>query len=103
MESLFSPSVEILIKKIILPKGIWRENTEDPDLLDYCIEDVDGTFQLESDKKLHFEEKRDVITTKNNPTPFQQRSISINSLVDVLADESINRNVSFLHAIQKLL
>ena len=61
--------MEILIKKIILPKRNWRENTEDPDLLDYCIEDVDRAFQLESDKKLHFEEKRDVITTKNNSTP----------------------------------
>ena len=76
--------------KIILPKEIRRENIEGADLLDFCFEEVDYTFRLENVKKLHFEEEGDVRTTKNNPTPIQQRSKSINSLVDVSDDESIN-------------
>ena len=74
------------------------------DLLDFCIEKIKHTFQLENDNNQpikEIEEEQCVTTTNNNPTSVQQRPKAIILLVDASNDESIYLNASFLNAIER--
>ena len=102
-------SLQAVMKQIIPPKGICRKNTEGSELLEFAHEE--DTNELENDENdVSSSEDEDEAEAEENVAPssailppvVNEKSSGIASLQNVSTDPEINKDASFLDAIQKV-
>ena len=116
MESPPPDKIQKVIKSVIPPKGIKRQNVEGTELLDFPIEDATTSIEQDEPESSEAEEENvdddqpeEISTHEEKAAPEVQAaetSVAVNrsqitSLVNISNDNNINKDARFLDAIKK--